>query len=611
MILNSSKILILGVLTIFFIGNLGVNSSEATSLSHGISRYGSLKYPQNFQSFDYVNPEAPKGGALRTAVLGSFETLTQTLQGAAPEGLALTYDTLLVRAADEPFSMYGLVAESVEVAPDNSWVLFNLNSRAKFHDGSAITPEDIIFSWEIQRDKGLPRTRTLYSKVEKAEKIGEHGVKFTFKKDASEKLMDPERPLIMGMMPLYSKKNWEGKEFDAVTLKPFLGSGAYRISKFEPGRFIEYERVKDYWAENHPTRKGLKNFDLIRYDYYRNANVALEAFKAGQYDIIHEADLNRWKNVYKGPGFSDGRIQKMEVEHTRPAGIKGFIFNTRRDIFKDRRVREALMLMFDFEWMNKNLFDGGFKRMESFYENSPFKAQGKPTGDEKNLLLSLKDKIDPQILEEEALTPPQYDGSGNNRDAQTKSLTLLKEAGWILKKGVLTHQKTGKPFVFEILLSDPQYEKLALSFGRSLKKIGIIVKVRMVDSAQYEERRLDWDYDMIFNWWASSLSPGNEQRLYWTQKAGITPGLRNYPNIQEESVDILVDKLATAKTEKELFTTARSLDRVLRYGIYMIPLYYSNVDRLAYWDKFGMPPHRPEIGPNPMAWWTKTVKITK
>ena len=611
MILNSPKILILGVLTIFFIGNSGVNSSEATSLSHGISKYGSLKYPQNFQNFDYVNPDAPKGGELRTAVLGSFETLTQTLQGTSPEGLGLTYDTLLVRAADEPFSMYGLVAESVEVAADNSWILFNVNPRAKFHDGSLITPEDVIFSWEIQCDKGLPRARTLYSNVEKAEKNGEHGIKFTFKKDASEELMDPERPLIMGMMPLYSKKDWDGKEFDAVTLKPFLGSGPYRISKFEPGRFIEYERVKDYWAENHPTRKGLKNFDLIRYDYYRNSNVALEAFKAGQYDIIHEADLNRWKNVYKGPGFSDGRIQKMEIEHTRPAGIKGFIFNTRRDIFKDRRAREALMLMFDFEWMNKNLFDGGFKRMESFYENSLFKAQGKPTGDEKNLLLSLKDKIDPQILEEEALTPPQYDGSGNNRDAQTKSLALLKEAGWVLKKGVLTNQKTGKPFVFEILLSDPQHEKLALSFGRSLKKIGIIVKVRMVDSAQYEERRLDWDYDMIFNWWASSLSPGNEQRLYWTQKAAVTPGLRNYPNIQEESVDILVDKLATAKTEKEIVTSARALDRVLRHGIYLIPLYYSSVDRLAYWDKFGMPPHRPEIGPNPMAWWTKTPKKPK
>lgn len=585
-------------------------AGQENSIQHGLSRYGALKYPVGFSNFEYVNPHAPKGGTFRTAVLGSFETLNQTLQGTAPEGLTLTYDTLLVRAADETFSMYGLVAESMELSPDNSWILFNINPKARFHDGTPIAPEDIIFSWKIQRDKGLPRARTHYSNIEKVEKVGERGVKFTFKK-TEEGTMDPERPLVMGMMPIYSKKDWEGKDFEAVTLNPFLGSGPYRISKFEPGRFIEYERVKDYWAKDHPVRKGFMNFDRIRYEYYRNANVALEAFKAGQYDIIHEGDLNRWRSAYKGLGFTDGRIKKVELNHTRPVGIKGFVFNTRRDIFKDRRVREALLLMFDFEWMNKNLFDGGFKRMESFYENSPFKAQGKPEGAEKELLLSLKDKLEKRVLDKEVQCPPVFDGSGHNRQAQSKALAFLKEAGWVLKKGTLVNEKTGKPFVFEILLNDPQYEKTALTFTRSLKNIGITATIRMVDSAQYEERRLDWDFDMIANWWASSLSPGVEQRVYWTRKAADTPGMRNYPNIREESIDILVDKLANASTEEHLLAAGRALDRVLRNGIYLIPFYYSDTDRFAHWDRFGMPPHRPEIGPNPMTWWEKSSQDKK
>ena len=570
--------------------------------SHGLSRYGNLKYPPNFKNFDYVNPEAPKGGDLCVAVLGNFDTLSRTIQGTPPDGLELTYDTLMVKSADEPFSMYGLVAETIDVAPDHRWVVFQIRPEAQFQDGSPITPEDIIFSWESQRTKGIPAARTHYSKVKSAEKIGKRGVKFTFKNEEGQ--IDFQHPLIMGMMPIYSKKDWEGKTFDAVTLKPFLGSGPYAISKVEPGRFIEYTRVKNYWARTLPVQKGLKNFDRIRYDYYRNANVALEAFKSGHYDFIQESDLRRWKSSYQGPAFTKGRIKKAEMPHKRPLGIKGFVFNMRREIFKDRRVREALTLMFDFEWMNKNLFEGGFKRTQSYYENSPFKAHGKPEGKEKELLLSLP-KIDLQIFEEEAVLPPRFDGTGHNRAAYTKALSLLKDAGWSLKNGVLTHLKSGHPFVFEILLTDPTFEKTALAFTRSLKKIGITAKIRTVDAAQYEKRRMEWDFDMIHNWWASSLSPGVEQRVYWTQKAADTPGMRNYSNIREESVDLLVEKIAKATSEEEVTIALHALDRILRRGLYLIPLYYSDVDRFAYWDKFEMPLLHPEIGPLVMGWWIK------
>lgn len=593
------------ILFSIFISGLIFSGQAFGYPQHGLSRYGNLKYTANFQNFDYVNPNAPKGGVLRLSNLGSFDTLNQTIKGTAPEGLNLTYDSLLARAADEPFSMYGLVAETVDVAPDNTWVIFTIRPEARFHDGTPITPEDVIFSWEIQKNKGLPRVRLHYSKVEKAEKIGERSVKFTFKRE-EDGTVDPERPMIMGMMPLYSKRDWTGKEFDTVMLKPFLGSGPYRISKFEPGRFIEYERVKDYWASDLPVRKGSHNFDLIRYEYFKNANVALEAFKAGQYDIIHEGDLNRWNMAYTGPAFSDQRIKKAELDHKRPTGIKGFVFNTRREIFKDKRVREALSLLFDFEWMNKNLFDNGFKRTESYFENSPLKAQGLPEGDEKRLLLSLKDKLDSSILQEKAVVPPHFDGSGHNRSAQTQALNLLKEAGWILQNGKLINKKTSQPFTFEILLSEPQFEKPALAFARSLKRIGIEARIRMVDSAQYEERRLEWDYDMIANWWASTLTPGNEQYLYWTKKAADTSGCRNYAGIREEVVDILTDKLAKASTAEAVEAAARALDRVLRHGYYLVPLYFSPMDRFAYWDKFGMPPWRAEIGPLMMAWWDKS-----
>ncbi len=599
--MNSKKIYILLNLCFLFL----LTSSIGAEMHHGLSRYGHLKYPQDFKSFDYVNSEAPKGGDLKVAVLGNFDTLSRTINGTPPDGIELTFDTLLVKSADEPFSMYGLIAESIEVAPDHSWVIFNLRPEAQFHDGSPITPEDIIFSWESQRTKGIPAARTHYSKVKKAEKIGPRSVKFTFKNEDG--YLDFQHPLIMGMMPIYSQKDWEGKTFDAVTLTPFLGSGPYYISKAEPGRFIEYTRVQNYWARNLPVRKGLHNFDRIRYEYYRNAYVALEAFKSGHYDFIQEHDLRKWKSSYQGPAFTKGHIKKVEMPHKRPVGIKGFVFNMRRDIFKDRRVREALTLMFDFEWMNKNLFENGFKRTQSYYENAPFKAQGKPLGKEKELLLSLPN-VDPKILEEEALLPPVFEGTGHNRKAHTKALSLLKDAGWDIKNGILTHLKSGEPFVFEILLTDPSLEKTALAFIQSLKKIGIKAKIKTVDPAQYEKRRCDWDFDMIYNWWASSLSPGVEQRIYWTQKAADTPGMRNYSNIREESVDILVEKIACAASEEDVTIAARALDRILRRGLYLIPLYYSDVDRFAYWDKFERPSLHPEIGPLVMGWWAKGKK---
>ncbi|MBT4879407.1 MAG: ABC transporter substrate-binding protein [Alphaproteobacteria bacterium] len=595
------------ILASFILELLTATSSWAKP-QHGISMHGDMKYPANFTHFEHVNPEAPKGGELKLAAIGSFDTLTRTIQGVAPEGLLLTRESLLSRSPDEPFSMYGLLAESVEMAPDRSWVEFNLRPEAKWEDGTPVTVEDVLFSWEIQRDKGIPNMRLFYGKVDKAEQTGPRSVKFTFKKVDGNP--DPEMPLLMGYMPIQSKKDWEGKEFDKPTLTAPLTSGPYQIAKFEPGRYIVYERLKNYWGKDVPVRKGQYNFDTIRIDYYRDANVALEAFKSGEYDFRSEADLTRWRNAYIGPHFVKKQIAKIDIEHKRPVGLSGFVFNTRKPIFEDKRVREALSLVFDFEWLNKNIFDGGFIRTTSFYENSDLASSNGPSDLELALLNPYKDKVNPAVFGDK-YTPPTTDGSGQNRDNVRKALSLLKQAGWVLQKGVLTNVETKKPFDFEILLNSPEHEKLAMAYKRNLDSLGIKTHIRTVDTAQYEKRRLDWDYDMIWNWWGESLSPGNEQGHYWTTRAADESGSRNYPGIREEVVDFLVEKIASAKKRDDLVAATRALDRILLANHYVVPLYHSNIDRVAYWDKFGHPKFDPVVGINPHTWWLEGTKKKK
>ncbi|MBT4880050.1 MAG: ABC transporter substrate-binding protein [Alphaproteobacteria bacterium] len=570
--------------------------------THGISVYKDLKYPANFTHFDFVNPDATKGGEIRLSAVGTFDTVHWTTIGILPLNYFITIDTLLAMSLEEPFSMYGLIAEAVELAPDRSWVEYTINPKAQWHDGTPITVEDVIFTWKTKKEKGRANMRICYNKVEKVEKMGHNKVRFTFKKTDGD--YDPEMPLLMSFMGIIPEKYWKDRKYDEMTLTPPPACGAYKISKFEPGRYIIYERVKDYWARNLPTRKGIYNFDRVRVDYFRDDAAAIEAFKSGLVDFRMESNISHWENAYVGPNFASGKIKKVEKEHKRPVGITGFAFNTRKDIFKDKLVREALSFAFDFENLNKNIYGNVFVRHKSYFENSDLVHQGKSTLQELVLLEPFRNSL-PSDVFEGGYSPPKTDGSGENRKNIRKALTLLKGAGWTIKKGILINEKTGKPFEFEILLNSPKHEKIALAYKRNLAPLGIKVNVRNVDSAQYQKLVLDRDYDMIYAFWPHSRVPKNILNYFWTTKAANEFGSKNFAGVRNKVVDYLVSKAILAQSYKDEIVAARALDRVLLANHYIIPLFYSPIDRAAYWDKFGQPKYDPIIGVNTNTWWVR------
>lgn len=570
---------------------------------HGIAMHGEPKYPADFRHFEYVNPGAPKGGEVRLHAIGSFDSLNPFIvKGQPPVGAALPFETLTTGSADEAFTQYGLIAESIEVPEDRSWVAFTLRPEARWHDGRPITVEDVIFSLRILKEKGQPFYRLYFSAVEKAEKAGERKVRFTFKEGENREL-----PLIIGQMPILPRHYWENRQFDQTTLEAPLGSGPYRVAAFEPGRFVVYERVKDHWAADLPVSRGLYNYDSIRYDYYRDTSVALEAFKAGGYDFRPENESKKWATGCGFPAVQQGLVKKEEIDNERPTGMQAFAFNTRRPLFRDARVRQALAYAFDFEWTNRSLFYGQYQRTESYFSNSELAAEGPPTPAELALLEPLRGQIPEEVLTG-VYQPPKSDGSGNIRPNLRKAMALLKEAGWQVRDGRLVHSETGRPFAFEVLLVSPAFERITLPFTKNLERLGIQASVRTVDTAQYKNRVDSFDFDMIVDVWGQSLSPGNEQREFWGSESAHQPGSRNTLGIENPAVDRLVELVIAAPDRESLIDRTRALDRVLLWNHYVIPHWHIGYDRVAYWDKFGRPEVVPMQGYQFFAWWIDPAK---
>jgi len=572
-------------------------SASAPAVAHGLSIHGDLKYPAGFKHFAYVNPSAPKGGSVTLAAVGTFDNLNPfILKGVPAAGITTTFDTLTVTSSDEPASEYGLVAESIETPPDRSWVAFTLRPTARFHDGSPITVEDVRWTFETLRTKGHPLYRSYYAQVASAAVTGPRTVRFAFKPGDNHEL-----PVIVGQLPVLSKAYWATRDFTKTTLEAPLGSGPYKVESLEPGRSITYRRVKDYWGAALPVNVGRFNFDTIRYDYYRDDTVALEAFKSGAFDFRAESSSKNWATAYDVPAVRDGRIRKEEIFNEVPTGMQGFVFNTRRAIFRDPRVREALSVAFDFEWSNAHLFYGAYTRTVSYFSNSELASRGLPSPAELAVLESLRGKIPDEVFTRE-YKPPSTAPAGM-RPNLVRALELLKQAGWVIRDLKLVNAQTGQPMAFEILIDDPNFERITLPFVKNLERLGVTARVRTVDAAQYEYRMKQFDFDMTVVLLAQSLSPGNEQVDYFASVSADTPGSRNAAGIRDPAIDRLVELIIAAPDRAALVARTRALDRVLLWGHYVIPHFHINAFRVAYWNRFARPAVAPknEIGFD--TWW--------
>ena len=590
---------------IFFLFFSNSFAIEKLENAHAISMHGIPKYNADFKHFDYVNFDAPKGGSIKLHQIGSFDTLNNfILKGSPVVNLSQVHDSLLTQSFDEPFTMYGLVAESISVPEDRSWVIFKIRKEAKFHDGNPIRVEDVIWTLNTLKEKGHPFFKFYYGNVKTAEKISDNEVKFIFQGERNLEL-----PLIIGQMKILSKKYWEDK-FEDILLENPLGSGPYRVKNFKAGRTIEFERVDDYWGKNLSVNKGRFNFQKVIIEYFRDATVALEAFKSGDYDFRQENQAKRWANAYNFNAIENGHVKKESVKHEIPTGMQGFFINTRKEIFKDRVVRKALNYAFDFEWTNKILFFDQYKRTASFFSNSDLASSDLPSKEELELLDSFKNQLPNEIFNT-IYENPINDGSGNVRKNLKIADKLLYDAGWIIKDGKRINKETGIPLKFTILLVSPEFERIALPYARNLKKIGIEAKVRTVDSAQYERRLESFSFDMTVISLGQSLSPGNEQRDFWNSTSATINGSRNYAGVSSPAVDFLIDKIIAAKNREDLISATKALDRFLLFGYYVVPHWHIQNFRIAYWDKFGQPKINPKYDLGIDTWWydSKRVKL--
>jgi peptide/nickel transport system substrate-binding protein len=551
-----------------------VLSPASAQPRHGIAMHGEPALPPHFTSLPYANPNAPQGGRIVFGALGTFDTLNPyVVRGIAASGLAapmqLVYQTLMMRSADEPFTLYGLVAETIEVPEDRSSVTFRINPLARFSDGTPIKADDVLFTWRMLKEKGKPNFRFYYSKAKKAEALDERTVRFTFA-DGS----DRELPLIFGLMPVLSENHTDILKFGETDLNIPIGSGPYIIAAIKPGESVLFKRNPDFWGKNLPILKGLYNADEIRFDYFRDANSLFEAFKGGLYDIRLEDSPTRWISNYDFPAMQDGRVVKDPIVTGTPKGMSALVFNTRKPIFADIRVREALGLMFDFNWVNTHLFNGLYKRTDSYFAGSELASAGhKASAQEREWLAPYAKDIRPDILEGQ-WRPFAADGSGRDRNAAREALSLLQKAGWSLRDGTLKNNR-GEAFIFEILVVSRVQERLAINFSEMLKRIGVTMRVRLVDDVQYWRRVAAFDFDMIQFTWGASPSPGNEQYNRWGGKSAEREGSLNYAGAQHPAIDAMIDQMLRAQTREEFVSAVRALDRVLLSQFYVIPLFYA------------------------------------
>ncbi len=579
---------------------LGVASLALAGPKHAQTLYDEPpKYPANFKHFDYVNPDAPKGGTLRQAGFGGFDSLNPFINKGVPaDDIGMIYDTLTRHGLDEPFTEYGLLAEKIEKAPDNAWVRFYLRPEARFHDGQPVTAEDVKFSFDTLMSKGAPMYRGYYADVEKVEVESPQRVRFVFKQAGNREL-----PLIVGQLPVLPKHWWAERDFSKGNLDVPLGSGPYKVADVQAGRSIRYERVKDWWGKDLPVNRGVYNFDTLEIDYYRDNTVALEALKAGQFDYWLETSAKNWATAYNTPAVANGQLIKEEIANHNPTGMQGFIFNTRRPLFTDRRVREALGLLFDYEWANRQLFNGAYTRTRSYFDNSELASVGLPSADELKLLEPLRAQIPPQVFTDE-YHPPVTDGSGIIREQQRRAYQLLQEAGWRVD-GDQMLDSTGKPVSFEFLLAQTEFERVLLPFKRNLADLGIELVIRRVDVSQYINRLRSRDFDLIVGGFGQSNSPGNEQREYWHSSSADNPGSRNFIGLKDPAVDSLVEGLINADSRQSLITHTRALDRVLLWGHYVVPNWHIKTWRVAYWNRFEHPEISPKYDIGLHTWWAR------
>ncbi len=588
---------------LLFIGPAATAANDSLG-RHGMSMFGALKYPLGFNHFEYVNPNAPKGGLVRMEARGTFDTLNSfTIKGSSAAGLGLIYDTLMESSRDEAFAEYGLLVESALVANDLSSVSFMLRKQARWHDGKPVTADDVAFSLDLLKSKGAPFYRFYYANVEKAEVLSPHKVKFIFKGRKNRELA-----LIIGQLPILPKHHWQGRDFERTTLEPPLGSGPYKIGKVDPGRSITFERVADYWGRNLGVNKGRYNFDAIRFEYYRDPTVALEAFKANAFDFRQENTAKVWATQYNFPAIAKGKVIRETLANNNPTGMQSFAFNVRKSKFQNRRVREALALTFDFEWANKNLFFGQYTRTRSYFSNSELAATKIPTGAELKFLEPLRGQIPAETFTKE-FKLPETDGSGRSRRQLRQAKRLLETAGWFVKDGKLTNNETSEVMALEFLLVNQGFARIVAPIQRAMERLGIKVEVRVVDTSQYINRIRNFDFDVIVGSWGQSLSPGNEQRDFWGSAAADRPGSRNYIGIKDPAIDKLIDQIIFASSRGELVAATRALDRVLLWNHFVIPNWHINSYRIAYWNRFSRPAIKPKYGLGfSDTWWVDEAK---
>jgi microcin C transport system substrate-binding protein len=592
---------------LFIALTISTNVYSYTHKGHAIALHGKPKYASNFTHFDYTNPYAPKKGSIKLAAQGTYDSLNQFIaKGNAATEIGLIYDTLTVQSADEPFTQYGLVARTIEWPDDRTWIKYQLRPEARFHDGAPMSALDVKFTFEQLMEKGSPTFKSLYSDVTEVIVIGTYTIKFKFKNGHNRELM-----LLIGQLPVLPKHYWSKRDLSKSTLDIPLGSSAYKIKSIDIGKNIVFERVKNYWGRNLPVNKGRYNFDEIRYDYYRDSTILLEALKAGSYDFRLENVSKQWATGYDGTPFQKGWLKKENLKHENPTGMQCFMLNMRNPLFSDIRIRKALNYAFDYEWTNNTLFYGAYKRNYSFFTNSELASLGIPSEDELELLEPLKDELPASVFTEPNWLPVT-NGTGNNREQLKKAKKLLEEAGWFVKDNVLTNSN-GDIFAFQFLVYDPSFERIINPFIKGLKKLGIQASVRRVEVSQYINQIRNFDFDIITYSYSQSTTPGNELIQYWHSSTADTPASLNMAGIKNPAIDNLITNVIESENREDLIVATKALDRAMLHNWYVIPQWHIDSHRIAYWDKFSRPNVGPKYDPSYdislFTWWIDDKKL--